>query len=158
MYEYIVPLEIEGVIKYIVLNYGDLTPGANYQFIHKHSQNFVTHDVVIDFSFEKHDDQYIVSQSRDGVEKEKEEFQLMRYDDRRDIEYKDSIYRSVADSGTVYRHLMTQYEDIKDYSLQDYQAGLISEQEQLAFEILHLFHDIPEMGTMEMCNNQTKTQ
>jgi hypothetical protein len=158
MYEYVVPLDIEWVIKYLVLNYGDLTPGKNYQFVHKHSHDFVTYDVIIEFSFEKNGNQYSVLQSRDTIQKDKKEFRLTRYDDRREVVYQDQVYRSVADSGTVYRHLMTQYRDVRDYSLQDYQAGLISAQEQLAFEILHLFHDIPEMGTMEMCNNQTKTQ
>lgn len=146
------------MIKYLVLNYGDLVAGNDYQFVHKHSHDFVTHDVVIDFSFEQRDDQYVVSQSRDGNKQQKETFRLTRYDDRREVVYQDQVYRSVADSGTVYWHLMTQYRDVREYSLHDYHVGLISEQEQLAFEILHLFHDIPEMGTMEMCNNQTKTQ
>ncbi len=84
------------------------------------------------------------------------EIDIERKNDKTHVTFEGKTYREFDESGNVYAHLLSQYEDVKRYTDIDVEKGVMSEQEQLVLEIGNLFHDIPEIGALEKVNNNTE--
>lgn len=156
MFEYIVPREIEWASKFLILNNTQLEQNKIYTFFHKNSTGKETkHQIQL---LSQINQQYEIQVILDN--KEPYIIQINVYRDRNlwHIHYKNKLYRELPDSGNVYSHLMTQYNDILRYTSYDIQQDAITNNDKLFLEIVHLFHDIPEKWTLEICNNHTKDQ
>lgn len=69
---------------------------------------------------------------------------MYRDEERRHIHYQNKFYKEISQSGNVYAHLLSQYDDIQQRTNCDANNNIITPEEKIILEITHLFHDIPE--------------
>lgn len=156
MFEYIAPEPIEIATKRLVLNQDKRDIGTTHTFAHKNNKGN-----PVDVSLTIQDiqwDTFTIAQTRNQQAQPDQTFRLYQQWGLRHIQYGGKIHRELPDSGNVYNHIHTQYLDILQHTGIDATRWAISPEDKLMLEIIHLFHDIPEMGYLEIANNHTQDQ
>jgi len=156
MFEYIAPEPIEMATKWMVLNQGKRTVNTPYTFSHKNNQGNPV-DVSLTIK-DVQGDTFTIAQTRNDTPQPEQTFRLYRQWGLRHVVYNGKTHRELPDSGNVYHHIHSQYQDILEHTGIDADQWAISQEDKLMLEIIHLFHDIPEMGYLEIANNHTQDQ
>lgn len=156
MFEYIAPEPVEMATKRMVLHQDKRNTGTTHTFSHKNNQGN-----PVDVSLTIKDiqwDTFTIAQTRNDTPQADQTFRLYKQWGLRHVVYNGKTHRELPDSGNVYHHIHSQYQDILQHTGIDLAHGAISPEDKIMLEIIHLFHDIPEMGYLEIANNHTQDQ